>query len=248
MKLRTLFKTKETGDDQWIATADIMATLMLIFAFIALIFTHQTIEKISKEVEVVQKSIYQALIKEFNVNELSRWGAVIDEKTGTVTFSGVVIQFDTDSDIIKPAFKVILDDFFPRYVNTLRPFRGSIEEIDVEGHSNSKIPKNYTMRDGYDHNMNLSQRRAYSVMKYSLDTLDNDVLLNIRNKYNVNWMQEIIRAVGYSSSKPVRTSFGEEDLLRSKRVQFRIRIDNNDFMEQIRKLQDPSMRGASGTL
>ena len=113
---------------------------------------------------------------------------------------------------------------------------------------NSKIPKNYTMRDGYDHNMNLSQRRAYSVMKYSLDTLDNDVLLNIRNKYNVNWMQEIIRAVGYSSSKPVRTSFGEEDLLRSKRVQFRIRIDNNDFMEQIRKLQDPSMRGASGTL
>lgn len=248
MKLRTLFKTKETGDDQWIATADIMATLMLIFAFIALIFTHQTIEKISKEVEVVQKSIYQALIREFNVNELSRWGAVIDEKTGTVTFSGVIIQFDTDSDVIRPAFREILSDFFPRYVNTLRPFKGSIEEIDVEGHSNSKIPKNYTLRDGYDHNMNLSQRRAYSVMKYSLDTLEKSSFLDVRNNYNLTWMQDIVRAVGYSSSKPIQTSFGDEDTTRSKRVQFRIRIDNDEFMEQIRKLQDPSIRTQNETL
>ncbi len=237
MKLSTLFKSQQTSDDQWIATADIMATLMLIFAFIALIFTHQNIESISKNIEVTQEKIYQALISEFNPRELNQWGAVIDEKTGTVTFSGVIIQFDTNSHIIKPEFKSILDDFFPRYVKTLRPYRDTIDEIDIEGHSNSKIPQTYTQRRGYDHNMLLSQKRAYQVMKYSLDTIEPLTIVSMRDSYNSIWMREILRAVGYSSSQPITDRFNKEDLTKSKRVQFRIRMDNDEFIQQIRELQ-----------
>jgi outer membrane protein OmpA-like peptidoglycan-associated protein len=246
MKLKTLFKKQEESEDQWIATSDIMATLMLVFAFIALTASFQTIDKIVEHTEIIETKIYTALMKEFSSDERKVWGAEIDPETGNVTFSGAIVQFNTGSDVISPDFKKVLDKFIPRYVSTLRRFQGHIEEIDVEGHTDSDPPfgiekKNLKLeekkRENYNYNMNLSQRRAFSVVKYSLIKIDESLF----GEYN-NWFEEKLRAVGYYFSKLVCDETqncvpGYENKERSRRVQFRIRFDNSPFYEEIRKLK-----------
>ena len=165
MKLKTLFKSQEASDDQWIATADLMATLMLFFAFITLLTITQkvddAIDVITKDIEFVETDIYSALMKEFTYDERKKWGAEIDEKNGVLKFSGQIIQFETNSDVIKQDFKYVLDDFFPRYVEIMRDFKDEIEEIDVEGHTDSTSTLD-TEDKKYDYNMDLSQRRAFN--------------------------------------------------------------------------------------
>ena len=247
MKLKTLFKKQEESEDQWIATSDIMATLMLVFAFIALTASFQTIDKIVQHTEIIETKIYTALMKEFSFDERQAWGAEIDPKTGNVTFSGAIVQFRTGSDEIASDFKKVLDEFIPRYVSTLRRFQIHIEEIDVEGHTDSDPPsgigkKNLKpediKRESYNYNMNLSQKRAFSVVKYSLNKIDQSLFGELDN-----WFEEKLRAVGYSFSKLVCNEAqdctpGYENKERSRRVQFRIRFDNSPFYEEIKKLQE----------
>jgi len=63
--------------------------------------------------------------------------------------------------------------------------------IVVEGHTDSRPPRNMTGRDLFTYNWNLSARRASSVM-YTLDAYG----LGVRNKYNVV-------SLGLASSEPV---------------------------------------------
>ena len=249
MKLKTLFKTQSASDDQWIATADIMATLMLVFAMLTLFTIAEYGRTISKEVNLVETRIYSALMDEFRKEERSRWGAQIDETNGTISFSGKIIQFKHGSDEISEDFKEALLEFFPRYVETLRNFKGQIQEIDVEGHTNSKSSEGG--EKGYNDNMQLSQRRAYNVLKYSRQTVSSR--FGVRNATYFNkidelWTKKVLRAVGYSYSKPTckngKTICGKENenFIASRRVQFRIRIDNAVLIEQIRDLKNEALR------
>jgi len=65
------------------------------------------------------------------------------------------INFDTDKDIIKRESKPILD----RAVEVLQMFPSV--RIEISGHTDS--------RGGYEHNVDLSQRRAESVKRYLVD-------------------------------------------------------------------------------
>ena len=247
MKLKTLFEKQEESEDQWIATSDIMATLMLIFAFIAMTSSFQTIQKITEHTELIESKIYKALIKEFSLFEREAWGAEIDPETGMVTFSGAIVQFNTGSDQIAPGFKKILDEFIPRYVSTLRLFQGHIQEVDVEGHTDSDPPANIKKnfinktkyeRESYNYNMNLSQRRAFSVVKYSLNKIDESLFAELNH-----WFEKKLRAVGYSFSQLICDNTQEckpgfENKEKSRRVQFRIRFNNSPLYEEIKKLKE----------
>ena len=119
MKLKTLFKTQSSSDDQWIATADIMATLMLVFAMLSLFVVTNFGRGISEDIKLIETDIYSALMNEFRLEERTNWGAQIDETNGTVTFSGTIIQFKHGSAEISEEFKSILSEFFPRYIDCL---------------------------------------------------------------------------------------------------------------------------------
>ena len=249
MKLKTLFKTQSSSDDQWIATADIMATLMLVFAMLSL-FVITTIGRgISDDLKLVETEIYSALMDEFRLEERTNWGAQIDETNGTVTFSGTIIQFKHGSAEISEEFKSVLSEFFPRYIEAIRKFKNKIQEIDVEGHTNSKSLK--TGEEAYNFNMNLSQRRAYNVLTFSRQTIGSRMgIRNITyfNKLDNKWTKNVMRAVGYSSSKPickngeVICSQANENFSASRRVQFRIRIDNDVLIEQIRDWKNKTFK------
>ena len=237
MRLREIFKSEETGDDQWIATADIMAGLMIIFLFIALITSHTVIDRIAKKIDIVQSAIYSSLIEEFK-KDLSKWGAEVDPKTGTIRFSGAVVQFKHDSDVVSESFKNILEDFFPRYVRVLKQFEGSILEINIEGHTNSRRKESFNKDEGFIYNMNLSQRRAFNVFQYSLNTISTGNFFDPRERVELDWVESKLSNVGFADRKKILKRNGEENMEASRRTEFRIRIDNSELLEQIRKLKE----------
>ena len=135
----------------------------------------------------------------------------------------------TGSTSLKGEFKVVLRDFFPRYLNLLHQekYREHIDEIRIEGHTSSEWTLDAKGKDPYFLNMELSQGRTRSVLEFCLGEIDNS---NLRT-----WDRSKITANGLSSSKPIVVS-GVEDKEASRRVEFRVRTDAEKRIGNILKL------------
>jgi len=207
-----------------------MSGLMMVFLFISIaLMRHALIERDKiKEVAVAyqknQVSLYEALQQEFAA-DLKKWNAEIDRETLAFEFKTPDVLFGIGSANIRPGFRKILEDFFPRYMKTLGSFRSSINEVRVEGHTSSAWSTGVNPRDAYFFNMNLSQERTRSVL-FFVEALDN-------SDADRQWIRSHIAAVGFSSSRPVTDSSGKEDAERSRRVTFRV-VTNAET--QIRKI------------
>ena len=119
---------------------------------------------------------------------------------------------------MKPRFVAILRDFFPRYMALLsKPqYKDNIEEIRIEGHTDSS--------GGYIYNMELSQDRTRSVLAFCLNQI---------TRKDFEWAKYAITANGLSSSHPIIGKDGKEDADRSRRVEFKIRTNAEKQLEEI---------------
>ena len=217
-------------EDHWISVSDLMAGLMMVFLFISIalmrsaMLERDMIEDIAQSYEDNQAALYEALMNEFG-NDLDAWGARIDRQTLAVEFQSPEVLFDRAQTTLKPRFKAILADFFPRYIRVLTDFRESIGEVRIEGHTSS-IWNRFTSPDAaYFKNMELSQGRTRSVLEYAYQL---DEVAEARD-----WIKTTLAAVGFSSAHIKRLPSGKEDLDGSRRVSFRV-ITNSE--EQIRKI------------
>ena len=222
---------KNNNEDHWLSVSDLMAGLMMVFLFISIaLMRNAMIERdMIKDVAVAyqdnQVSIYDSLIKEFG-NDLEKWNAKIDNETLTFTFKSPDTLFDDGEVLIKLEYQTILNDFFPRYLETVYKFKDSINEIRIEGHTSSKWNSKTSIDEAYFKNMQLSQGRTRSVLQYIYE------LEKVKDKQD--WIKDKIAAVGFSSSKLIlKDNVEDEDA--SKRVSFRV-ITNSDI--QIRKILD----------
>lgn len=224
---------QEKNEGHWIAISDLMSGLMMIFLFIAVSFMHRTNEdkvKISEKVTeyvTLQNELYNALLEEFEPN-LADWSATIDKETLAVRFEEPSVLFDKGDNRLKDEFKVILNDFFPRYVLILTSpkFIGDIEEIRIEGHTSSEwtIVKDQTP---YISNMNLSQGRARKVLYHLLTESGLD--------FDYAWVRGHISASGLSSSKLIYED-NIENKKRSRRVEFRVRTNAEKRISEIERM------------
>lgn len=130
---------------------------------------------------------------------------------------------------VRPQFKEILSDFFPRYLRVLREYRDSIDEIRIEGHTSSIWNTHTSETEAYFLNMNLSQGRTQSVLRYVYE------LPGIESERE--WVKRNFAAVGFSSSRLVLNKSGQEDADASRRVSFRV-ITNAEI--QIRRIIEES--------
>lgn len=207
-------------------------------------------EKISQELTQIkgiaeayqnnQLAIYEALKKVFPDDELSedKLNAEIDKETLTFIFKSSDSLFDNASANLKGKYKQALTVFFPKYIQAVLPYKDSISEIRIEGHTSSEwnvFPKEIKNKDidikdlyGYFGNMNLSQDRTNSVLNYVL----NDLRTEIPNEYR-KWLRDHTAAVGLSSSKPILDENGNEDKNKSRRVTFRIITNADSKIQQI---------------
>lgn len=219
--MKQLFKvhTNNQEESHWLTVSDLMAGLMMVFLFIAIALMRNALAERDKIKQVAvayqenQVAIYNALQKEFEV-DLSRWNADIDEETLTFTFKAPEVLFKNGESEVGAQYRTLLSEFFPRYMEVLRPFQESINEVRIEGHTSSKWNQGTPEETAYFLNMRLSQNRTRAVLGFifALETSEKDR----------TWIKSHIAAVGLSSSKVIVNVDGTENQAKSRRVSFRV--------------------------
>lgn len=235
-----------SANREWLSISDMMSGLMMVFLFIAIAFMldsdadreqadrdKKQVTDIANAYSYTKAELNKALHKEFD-GDLAYWGAVIDDTSNIIRFNEPEVLFETNKSDLKQAFKEILDDFFPRYIDVLtKPeFINDIVELRIEGHTSSRWKKNTSAEISYINNAWLSQSRAFSVLKY--------VFLSPYTQVDDNrkWLISVLRANGLSYSKLIKTNDGIEDKEKSRRVEFRIITNTEQKIEQILKLNN----------
>ena len=213
-KLFGTSNTSHENGEHWLTVSDLMAGLMMVFLFIAIVFMMNTQKENDKIKDVAvayqqnQVAIYEALQTEFK-DDLNKWGATIDKETLAFSFQSPDVLFANNETALSEAYKNILNDFFPRYIDVLRPYRESLNEIRIEGHTSSAGLRGATEAQAYFYNMRLSQGRTRAVLEYAYALMPNESA----------WIKANIAAVGFSSSRLIMKD-GMEDAAQSRRVSF----------------------------
>ena len=151
----------------------------------------------------------------------------IDEFDGTITFPENAL-FPVGGYNILPNFLDTLNKMCPVWLEKLRKFgsRREIEEILIEGHSSSEWRDASTKRDAWILNLELSQRRAQSVLEHCLQLVEGSP--------SGDWFRAKLGAIGYSSSRPVLED-GQESVRKSRRAVFKMRLSREQLRKEIRE-------------
>ncbi len=146
----------------------------------------------------------------------------IDPRSGSLRVASNIL-FDKGSATLKPSAKKELKKIFIEYIGALtsnQNIKEQLESIIIEGHTDSD--------GGYMYNLNLSQKRAYAVMKYLLS-------LDFTKKNNI---KPLLVASGRSYLDTIKDKNGKEDKLASRRIEIKFRLKNDDAMTEIERILD----------
>lgn len=237
------------SDEHWIPLTDLMTGLMLIFMLIAVSWAIQNQSEVisakaaqasaaeavgrmrSMAVSYVytKRSILQELQSEFE-KELVKWNAELLSDL-TIRFKNPDVLFENQRYELRPRFKEILQEFFPRYIRILTQphYRDLIEEVRIEGHTSSGWAAESSPIKAYLKNMELSQARTRAVLEYVIEL--KEVMLFQQ------WIVGRLTANGLSSSRPRPNAQGVEDVDGSRRVEFRIRTNADSRVEELFRVQ-----------
>ena len=217
---------KENNNDNpfGLSIGDLMAALLLLFILLLSATLLRLQDESDKKNEIVtnyneiKSNLYDELYFTFK-DDLTSWDAEIDSTELTIRFKEPNMLFDHGQSYLKPQFKDILSDFFPRYIEVLtrNKFKDNIEEVRIEGHTDSS--------GDYFFNMKLSQDRTRSVLEYSIK--------NLPDNLDIEWSLSHITANGLSSSKLIYREDGTENHEASRRVEFRVKTNAEKKIEQI---------------
>ena len=216
---------------QWISLSDLMTGLMMLFMLIAVAFmlkVQADEAKARREAEQyrqIRQELYEDLDKALK-DWLPAWNAIFTRDL-ILTFQGPEVLFDTGKADLKPRFKQILQEFLPRYVGIIASpkYQSSIQEIRLEGHTSSDWNGAAGTEEAYFQNMQLSQDRTRSTLRFVLKLPD------VQN--DIDWLRSNMTANGLSSSHLILKPDGTEDAGRSKRVGFRILTDADAKIDKI---------------
>lgn len=206
-----------------LSTGDLMAGLLFIFILLLMGALLQVQEKAESDEQIVKRynqiktQLYIDLEKEFK-DDLKVWNAVIDSTNLSIRFQEPSTLFAYDQSVLQTKFQDILKDFFPRYLRLIssKQYKDNIEEIRIEGHTDSQ--------GSYEYNMKLSQDRTRSVLNYCLWMVP---------PTGKEWTIARITANGLSSSHLIYNPNGTENRELSRRVEFRIRTNAEKQLEKI---------------
>ena len=218
-----------------LSIGDLMAALLLLFVLILMGVLLQLQEQVEQQNVIVDQfdnlneELYQDLMTEFK-DDLDDWHATIVDSTLSIRFEEPKMLFDDGKYNLKDTFKLILDDFFPRYLSVIRgkQYLSEISEIRIEGHTSSKGAGS---RDyNYLYNVGLSQDRAKETLEY---LFENGSMSETEKK----WCISKLTANGLSWSKLMynpSTLIEDENL--SRRVEFRVKIDAEKKLRDLSKM------------
>lgn len=219
----------------WIPYSDLMAALLGIFALLLLV----TIFKLGEPLDEVKKLLEE---REAIVGELKK--SLGEDQGVHVTDSGSIrlegeILFGFDDDQLREDGKATLLAVMPEYLKALsghETFKEHLDRILIEGHADPNSAFEDTL-GGYLYNLDLSQRRAASVVEFLLSC---DELVEYRS-----FMQKYFLASGRSSTDPVYDEITKQiDNARSRRIQIDFRMDDTRLVKELIDKVDIRRAGA----
>lgn len=204
-KYRRTVNKEEEHSNFWPTFTDLLATILMVVIML-LISSESMVGGVEQEIASnVNNSVKQTL-KENGIP------IEIDKESGEVTF-GETALFDTDSDQLKPEAKEILKVFVPKYAETIyKDYGDYISKIIVEGHTDDI--------GTYIYNLDLSQRRAFSVVNFIVGEEIGDY------KYKDKLTGDII-AVGRSKAEPIKNNDDSINRDKSRRVEIKYEVNVN---------------------
>nr|WP_306813110.1 OmpA family protein [Paenibacillus soyae] len=223
-----------------------MSALLIIFALVIMVTMYDTQQAYEQQSEAMEKTAEAIKQKEEAINEKnqliedvvgvkskiiqelvaafkdSNLDLEIDPQTGAIRFSGGVF-FDKDSSTVSSNGNAYLIQFIPEYINILlsEQFRDEISQIIVEGHTDTD--------GGYLYNLKLSQDRALSVVQQVFDPAFPKFQFQEQ-------LKAVITANGRSFSVPILDQNGKIDLDKSRRVEFKFRLKDEQLLEKLEGL------------
>lgn len=203
-----------------------MSGLMLVFLFIAISFMieveaeKQKMKDIAISYRDTKANLNEALYSEFE-NDLLTWDATITTDN-SISFNSPEVLFEVSKSDIKDEFKIILGEFFSRYIKILtsQEYKDEIKELRIEGHTSDKWGSILSGKEIYLKNMQLSQSRAYEVLSYCYSLEDETI------KANRTWLEKNFRANGMAFSK-----LKEKE--KARRVEFSIEMKSESKVYEI---------------
>lgn len=204
-KYRRTVNKEEEHSNFWPTFTDLLATILMVVIML-LISSESMVGGVEQGIASnVNNSVKQTL-KENGIP------IEIDQESGEVTF-GETALFDTDSDQLKPEAKEILKVFVPKYAETIyKDYGDYISKIIVEGHTDDV--------GTYIYNLDLSQRRAFSVVNFIVGEEIGDY------KYKDKLTGDII-AVGRSKAEPIKNNDDSVNRDKSRRVEIKYEVNVN---------------------
>lgn len=204
-KYRRTVNKEEEHSNFWPTFTDLLATILMVVIML-LISSESMVGGVEQGIASnVNNSVKQTL-KENGIP------IEINKESGEVTF-GETALFDTDSDQLKPEAKEILKVFVPKYAETIyKDYGDYISKIIVEGHTDDV--------GTYIYNLDLSQRRAFSVVNFIVGEEIGDY------KYKDKLTGDII-AVGRSKAEPIKNNDDSVNRDKSRRVEIKYEVNVN---------------------
>ncbi|WP_227938278.1 OmpA family protein [Alkalihalobacillus deserti] len=218
-------KQDEDVGSHWMSYSDLMSALLLLFALLLMIslLSNQTEvearDQLIDEVLGVKTKIVEELNEAFSDSNLEM---EVDPQTGAIRFSSGVF-FELNSYEVSKTGKKNLEEFIPVYIGILLSdqFRDHISEIIVEGHTDQQ--------GSYIYNLDLSQNRSLSVVKH--------ILSEDFPKYkHDNELRDLLTSNGRSFSEPILGENGEVSPEKSRRVEFKFRLKDDEVIKEIEKM------------
>lgn len=226
----------------WMSVSDLMTGLMVIFLFVSIAYMHQAHKLIEEgkqqftEYVDTKQKLYKELHEEFKEQVGNDILAINNDLS--IRFAEAETLFEEGKYDVSEHFETTLENIIPSYMNLLLhdSLRIYIKEVRIEGHTDT-LPFRIGS-DPYLSNLELSQKRAYEVVKCIRKICANSKF----NKQDREQIEDWLTAVGYSytnaldgdgnfaseSGKPINNDL-------SKRVEIRIITDDYRVIKAIVK-------------
>lgn len=241
-------KTNSSEDmNFWVSYSDLMAGVLIIFILLLIFKMYdmqknkevqmEEYEKLRQEVKLKENELLKTKKKvqelsntrlkiiELLQNEFEKANIqiLIDPNTGAITLKEGIL-FDTAKSDVKNNGKEFLGKFIPLYLKILlgnEEIRGELAEIIIEGHTDDI--------NTYLFNLNLSQKRSYSVVEYLMsDEFDYEYKDLLKNYITAN-------GKSFSQLKYKDSNNTIVDREESRRVEFKFRLKEEETLLRITK-------------
>lgn len=230
---------KQQEESNWISVADMMTALMVIFMFIAVNYILQVIDHTFIEEEIYNK--LEVAFEQDIKNDDIELGP-----DGTIRFKNKPGQnlFAPNQAAMSPEFELALREFIPTYWSVLTSdtaYFKYIKEIRIEGHTDT-VPPSHSPETSYIYNLNLSSRRAASVLDY---LRQHRVYTDASTEERMR-MDFLFTSIGFSYSRALNddkeyvylSDNKQVNNELSRRVEFRIVTSNEKLIDAITKKND----------